>query len=205
MHGFPSFEWPTVQIWIFRRNLNKRTKSTNDWKLCYNCPQMIHVGLHSVGTYHKKFGRQNQKNKNILCRLSREDTRERVLCRVPTSWHSAKKTLCRVPTHGSRQRLTAVSFGTAADGPLTSAVFAECLALGKRVSAEWCPVPSVQHSVKRLVAESLTLPSAALDKAFFAKCPTKGTRQRGRHSAKPRIPVVNGVGSCDINLNLNPR
>jgi hypothetical protein len=23
---------------------------------------MIHVGLHSVGTYHKKFGRQNKKN-----------------------------------------------------------------------------------------------------------------------------------------------
>jgi hypothetical protein len=51
-------------------------------------------------------------------------------------------------------------------------------------------VPSVQHSVKRLVAESLTLPSAALGKAFFVECPTKDTRQRGRHSAKPRIPVV---------------
>jgi hypothetical protein len=151
---------------------------------------MIHVGLHSVGTYHKKFGRQNQKNKNILCRVSREDTRQRVLCRVPTIWHSAKKPLCRVPTLGSRQRLTAVSFGTAADGPLPSAPFVECLTLGKRVFAEWGPVPSVQHSVKRLVAESLTLPSAALGKAFFAECLTKGTRQRSRHSAKPWIPVV---------------
>jgi hypothetical protein len=56
-------------------------------------------------------------------------------------------------------------------------------------------VPSVQHSVKRLVAESLTLPSAALGKAFFAECPTKGTRQRGRHSAKPRILVVQEVPS----------
>jgi hypothetical protein len=91
---------------------------------------MIHVGLHSVGTYHKKFGRQNHKNKNILCRVSREDT---------------------------RQRLTAVSFGTAADGPLSSA-------LGKHVFTEWGLVPSVQHSVKRLVAESLTLPSTALGK-----------------------------------------
>jgi hypothetical protein len=141
---------------------------------------MIHVGLHSVGTYHKKFCRQNQKNKNILCRVSREDTRQRVLYRVPTIWHLAKKTLCQVPTLGSRRRLTAVSFGTAADGPLPSGHF-----------AEWGPVPSVQHLVKRLVAESLTLPSAALGKAFFAECPTKGTRQRGRHSAKPRIPVVN--------------
>jgi hypothetical protein len=151
---------------------------------------MIHVGLHSVGTYHKKFGRQNKKNKNILCRVSKEDTRQRQLCRVPNSGHSTKKTLCRAPTIGSRQRLTAVSFGTAANGPLPSTLFAECLTLGKLVFAEWCPVPSVQHSVKRLFAESLTLPSAALGKAFFAECPTKGTRQSGRHSAKPRIPVV---------------
>jgi hypothetical protein len=109
---------------------------------------------------------------------------------VPTIWHSAKKTLCRVPTLNSRQRLTVVSFGTAADGPLPSATFTECFTLGKRVFAEWGPVPSVQHSVKRLVAESLTLSSAALGKAFFAECPTKGTRQKGRHSAKPQILVV---------------
>jgi hypothetical protein len=95
-----------------------------------------------------------------------------------------------VPTLGSRQRLTAVSFRTAADGPLPSVSFAECFTLGKRVFAEWGPVPSVQHSVKRLVAEILTLLSAALGKDFFTECPTKGTRQRGRHSAKPRIPVV---------------
>jgi hypothetical protein len=91
---------------------------------------------------------------------------------------------------GSRQRLTAVSFGMAADGPLPSALFAEGLTLGKLVFAEWGSVPSVQHSVKRLFAESLTLPSAALVKAVFAECPTKGTRQRGQHSAKPRIPVM---------------
>jgi hypothetical protein len=99
-------------------------------------PQMIHVGLHSVGTYHKKFGRQNQKNTNILCRVSIEDTWQRVFCRVPNMWHSAKKPLCRVPAVGSRQRLTAVSFGTAADGPLPRAPFAECLTLGKLVFAE---------------------------------------------------------------------
>jgi hypothetical protein len=151
---------------------------------------MIHVGLYSIGTYHKKFGRQNKKNKKILCRVSREDTRQSVLCRAPNIWHSAKSLLCRVPNLGSRQRLTAASFRTAADGPLPSATFAECCTLGKRVFAECVPVPSVQHSVKRLVAESLTLPSAALGKAFFAECPTKATRQRGRHSTKPRIPVV---------------
>ena len=154
MHGFPSFEWPAVQIWIFRRNSNKRTKSTNDWKLCYNCPQMIHVGLHSVGTYHKKFGRQNQKNKNILCRVSRDDTRQRVLYRVLDVWHSAKNPLCRVPAAGSRQRLTAVIFGTTVDGPLPRAPCAECLTLGKVVFAECRSVPSVQRSAKH------ALPSA---------------------------------------------
>jgi hypothetical protein len=51
-------------------------------------------------------------------------------------------------------------------------------------------LPSVQHSVKSLFAESLALPSAALGKAFFAECPTKGTRQRLQHSAKPWISVV---------------
>jgi hypothetical protein len=122
--------------------------------------------------------------------VSKEDTRQRELCRVPTIWHSAKKTLCRAPTIGSRQRPTVVSFGTAADGPLPSAPFAERLTLGKLVFAEWGPVPSVQHSVKKLFVKSLTLPSAALGKAFFAECPIKGTRQRGRHSAKPRILVV---------------
>jgi hypothetical protein len=77
---------------------------------------MIHVGLHSIGTYHKKFGRQNQKNKNILCRVSREDTRQRVLCRVPIICHSAKKPLCRVPILSSRQNWRPSALGR----PLTA-------------------------------------------------------------------------------------
>jgi hypothetical protein len=75
MHGFRSFEWPAVQIWIFRTNSNKRTKSTSYCKHWYNCPKIVHVGLHSVGTYHKKFGGQNVKNKNMLCRVFIEGTR----------------------------------------------------------------------------------------------------------------------------------
>jgi hypothetical protein len=51
-------------------------------------------------------------------------------------------------------------------------------------------MPSVLHSVNELVTESRTLPSAALDKDFFAECPRKSTRQRGWHLAKARIPVV---------------
>jgi hypothetical protein len=63
-------------------------------------------------------------------------------------------------------------------------------------------VPSVQHSVKGLFAESLTLPSVALGKAFFAECPIKGTRQRIQHSAKPRIPVVDIYGKQNRTLNI---
>jgi hypothetical protein len=135
---------------------------------------MVHVGLHSVGTYHKKFGGQNIKNKNLVCRVSIEDTRQSLLCRVPSIWHSAKKPLCRVPVLGSRQRLMAVSFRTAADGPLPSVFFAECLTLGKHVFAECGPVPNVLHSVKRLVTESRTLPSAALS----AKPSLRSARQK---------------------------
>jgi hypothetical protein len=64
--------------------------------------------------------------------------------------------------------------------------------------AECRPVPSVQHSIKGLFAESLTLPSAALGKAFFVECPTKGTRQRIQHSANPRIPGVIMVPDTSI-------
>jgi hypothetical protein len=97
---------------------------------------------------------------------------------VTAARHSAKKHLCREPTVGTRQRLMAVSFGTANDGPLSRAFFAECLTLGKSVFAECCPLPSVQHSVKGLFAESLTLPSAALGKILLCRVPDK------RHSAK---------------------
>jgi hypothetical protein len=146
MHGFLSFEWPAVQIWIFRRISNKRTKSTNDWKLCYNCPQMIHVGLHSVGTYHKKFGRQNKKIKIYFAEclemiLGKASFVECLLC-------------------GTRQR----------------SLFAECqpLALGKdwrpsalgRPLTALCrepPLPSVWHSA------NLSLPSVVLCRVFSTR------------------------------------
>jgi hypothetical protein len=49
-------------------------------------------------------------------------------------------------------------------------------------------VPSVLHSVKRLVTESRTLPSAALGKAIFAECGSGQSHlcrvPEKRHSAK---------------------
>jgi hypothetical protein len=132
---------------------------------------MVHVGLHSVETYHKKFSCQNKKYKNMFYRVSKKTLGKDLLCRVADIWHSAKSPLCRVPTFGPRQRLTG-------DGPLPSATFADCVS-----------VPSVLHSVNELVTESRTLPNAALGNDFFAECPRKSIRQRGWHSSKARIPV----------------
>jgi hypothetical protein len=88
---------------------------------------MVHVGLHSVGTYHKKFGRENIKNKKVICRVSTNDTRQRMVCRVPAVQHSAKdckrffaechpagtrqRTLCRVPAiwHSAKNTLPSAS------------------------------------------------------------------------------------------------
>jgi hypothetical protein len=108
MHGFSSFEWPAVKIWIFRRNSNKRTKSTSYWKHCYNCPKMVHVGLHSVEKYHKKFGGQNKKIKKCFAECPQKTLGNDPPCRVPDIWHSAKNLLYRVPAFGSWQRLTAI-------------------------------------------------------------------------------------------------
>jgi hypothetical protein len=73
---------------------------------------------------------------------------------------------------------------------LPSAIFAECLPLGKAVFAKCFSVPSVSHLVNKLFTERRTLLSAALGKVFFAECPIKSTRQRAWHSAKARITVV---------------
>jgi len=119
MHGFPSFEWPAVQIWIFRRNSNKRTKSTRYCKHCYNCPKMIHVGLYSLETYHKKFGAENKKNTNVLCRVS-------------SGWHSAKYALPSVPGWHSAKKWKVIF----AESPWMAlgkeGAFAECRRSGTR-------------------------------------------------------------------------
>jgi hypothetical protein len=72
---------------------------------------------------------------------------------LPSAYYVALGTepLCREPTDDTRQRLTAVSFGTAADGRLPRAPFAECLTLGKVVFAECRSVPSVQRSAKHVL------------------------------------------------------
>jgi hypothetical protein len=66
------------------------------------------------------------------------------------------------------------------------------LTKGINALSECFPVPRVL-SVNVVVTESRTLPSAALDKDFFVKCPIKSTWQSVEHSTKSQIPVVCGV------------
>ena len=108
MHGFPSFEWPAVQIWIFRRNSNKRTKSTRYCKHCYNCPKMIHVGLYSLETYHKKFDAENKKK--FKCTLPSVEWL--TLCKVGFAecpgvalGKEVVSSLCREPLDDTRQSI----------------------------------------------------------------------------------------------------
>jgi hypothetical protein len=147
---------------FFRRNSNKRTKSTSYWKHCYNCPKMVHVGLHSVGTYHKKFGDQNKK-KICFAECPQKTLGKYTIYRVPVIWHSVKNLLCRVSAFGSRQRLTAVSCRR------TLTTLCRVFAIA---------VSSALHSVNCLVTERMTLPRATLGKLVFAECPIKSTQQR---------------------------
>jgi hypothetical protein len=68
---------------------------------------MVHVGLHAVATYHKKFGKKNKKNtlssvqewhstkfflktlNTVFVECLSVDTRQRCLCRVSDPGHSA--------------------------------------------------------------------------------------------------------------------
>jgi hypothetical protein len=117
MHDFPCFDSLAVQIWIFRWNSIKRTKSNSYRKHFYNCVKMEHVGLHSVGTNHKKFGWENKKiikmyfvecprmalGKARFAECQAWDTRYRVFKNIKTifaeclSAGTRQRTLCRVP------------------------------------------------------------------------------------------------------------
>jgi hypothetical protein len=118
---------------------------------------MVHVGLHSVGTYPKKFGGQNKKICFAECpqkalgnslpsasylTLDKEYALSSVCFRI-----SAKTNGCQLQT--------------AANGPLPRAVFVECLTLGKlsRYRAQdfaegdtrqssLCRVPDKKHLAK---------------------------------------------------------
>jgi hypothetical protein len=45
-------------------------------KHSYNCPKMVHVGLHSVGTHHKKFDWENKKIQICFVECQLVDTRQ---------------------------------------------------------------------------------------------------------------------------------
>jgi hypothetical protein len=149
MHDFLSFEWLVVQIWIFRRNSNKRTKSSSYRKHFYNCPKMVHVDLNSVGTYHKKFGWEKKKNKKKYTLLSVQ------------KWHSAKKIFLLSANFRRSAKLTTISYRRLVTALYREPSFVEYLALLCRVY--FC-------------AESCTLGKHdSYREQDFAECPIKRT------------------------------
>jgi hypothetical protein len=127
---------------------------------------MKHVSLHSVGTYHKNFNWE--KKKNILCRVSKNATRQSIVCQVSGLGHSAK--------------ITTVSYKRLLTALCRASLFAKCL-----------PIPRLLFSVNVVVTKSRSLPSATLVKDFFAECPIKSTHQSVVHTAKSQIPVMTVV------------
>jgi hypothetical protein len=69
----------------------KQTKSDSYSKHFDNCVKIEHVGLHIVGTHHKKFGGKKKRKKHTLLSVKIR--------------HSAKKMLCRVSVGDTRQRI----------------------------------------------------------------------------------------------------
>jgi hypothetical protein len=51
-------------------------------------------------------------------------------------------------------------------------------------------MPSVPHSIKEVVVESVCSPSVVVDKEFFVEYLTNCTRQSVEHSTKSQISVV---------------
>jgi hypothetical protein len=120
---------------------------------------MVHVGLHSVATYHKKFGWGKKKIKYTLPSVQ--------------EWHSTKHSLPSVrrgtlskvaslPSAKARRstKITTVRYRWLLMALWRASRFAECLTLVKVVFAECLPVPRVLLSANTVVTESGTLPSA---------------------------------------------
>jgi hypothetical protein len=123
---------------------------------------MVHVGLHSVGTYHKKLVGKRKKLKYTLLSVSRLTLAKEASLSSANTRRSAKITVISY-----RRTLTALC---------RAPPFAECLTLGKDFFTECISMPRVLLSVNTLVTESRTLPSAqqkALGKA-------SSTRQRAK-------------------------
>jgi hypothetical protein len=81
---------------------------------------MIHVGLHSVRTYHKKFGSQIKKIKIYF-----------VECLMKTL---GKDSFAECQLGGTRQRIGKESLPSVAQGTLGKYSFAECQRSGTRQS-----------------------------------------------------------------------
>jgi hypothetical protein len=135
---------------------------------------MVDVGLHSVGTYYKKFGWKNKKIKIYFAKCPRRALGKPYSTKCQTVGTRQKEPLLSARTRLSA-KITAVSFTRRLATVCRAPPFAECLILGKEIFAECIPVPRVLLSSNAVITESRTLSSAAIGK--------ENNRQNAEHSA----------------------
>ena len=127
---------------------------------------MVHVGLHSVGTCHKKFGCKNKKIKICFAECQKKTLGKQGFaeCQPRDTRHrfseNPKSRLCRVPV---RRHSANTSLSSARSGTLGKGSFAECRRGDTRQRLTYTSLPSATHG--------------ALDKAYFAECQPADTRQ----------------------------
>jgi hypothetical protein len=98
---------------------------------------------------------------NKLCRVSKEDTRQKMCLSSVSIERSTKTNLCltQALSIGNERQLP-----SAIDDTLRVTFFVKSWVFGKCVFAEYLFMPSVRLSVRR------SSPSVTLDKMFFADC-----------------------------------
>jgi hypothetical protein len=142
---------------------------------------MVHVGLHSVGTYHKKFG----KEKNIcFAECLRVHYRNPSLCRVPASLPSAFSRALGKDVFAESRTRQSPALGKELVYRVPDTRHRETL--GKYFFAEWQTL-SKDGARQRAVSGRLQLTVVSLCRGpkagtrqsrFFAECQISGTRQR---------------------------
>jgi hypothetical protein len=116
---------------------------------------MVHVGLHSVGTYHKKFGWQNKKIKIYFAECPRKALGKACSAECQRGAIGKEDSLPSAITQLSA-KVMVVSFRRWLTALCREPPFAECLALGQEIFTECIPVPRVLLSANAVVTDEST-------------------------------------------------
>ena len=114
---------------------------------------MVDVGLHSVGTYYKKFGWKNKKIKIYFAECPRRALGKPYSTKCQTVGTRQKRTFAECQ-NSALGKDNGRQLYTVAGDRLPSAALRECLILGKEIFVECIPVPRVLLSSNVVITES---------------------------------------------------